>query len=86
VLPSGRDGSKSSGGTRRASAPARRDKQRRGRQAAPLVDNIMKGVDLAEIPVEGNTKIKFAINLKTAKTLGLTIAPEVLFQADKVIR
>jgi putative ABC transport system substrate-binding protein len=40
----------------------------------------------AEIPVEVNSKIEFVINLKTAKALGLTIAPEVLFQADRIIR
>ena len=38
------------------------------------------------LPVEVNAKIEFAINLKTAKALGLTIAPEVLFQADRIIR
>ncbi len=57
-----------------------------GRQAARLVDKIIKGVNPADIPVEVNTKIEFAINLKTAKALGLTIPPEVLFQATKVIR
>jgi ABC-type uncharacterized transport system substrate-binding protein len=36
--------------------------------------------------VEVNTKIEFAINLKVAKTLGLTIAPEVLYRADRIIR
>jgi putative ABC transport system substrate-binding protein len=57
-----------------------------GRQAARIVDKIIKGADPAEIPVEVNSKIEFAINLKTAKALGLSIAPEVLFRADKVIR
>ena len=57
-----------------------------GRQAARLVDKILKGTDPAEIPVEVNTKIEFAINLKVAKALGLTIAPEVLYRADRIIR
>ncbi len=57
-----------------------------GRQAARLVDKILKGAHPAEIPVEVNTKIKFAINLKVAEALGLVIAPEVLYRADKVIK
>ena len=52
-----------------------------GRQAARLVDKILKGTNPAEIPVEVNSKIEFVINLKTAKALGLTIAPEVLSQS-----
>ncbi len=57
-----------------------------GRQAARLMDKIIKGADPGEIPVEVNSKIEFVINLKTAKALGLTIAPEVLYQADRLIR
>ena len=57
-----------------------------GRQAARLVDKIIKGANPAEIPVEVNTKIEFTINLKVAKALGLTIAPEVLYRADRIIR
>jgi putative ABC transport system substrate-binding protein len=57
-----------------------------GKQAARLVDKILKGANPAEIPVEVNSKIEFAINLKTAKHLGLTIPPEVLYQADRLIR
>jgi putative ABC transport system substrate-binding protein len=57
-----------------------------GRQAARLVDKILKGTPPADIPVEVNAKIEFVINLKTAHTLGLTIAPEVLFQANRLIR
>ena len=57
-----------------------------GKQAARLVDKILKGTKPAEIPVEVNSKIEFVINLKTAKALGLTIAPEVLYQADRLIR
>lgn len=57
-----------------------------GRQAARLVDKILKGTKPAEIPVEVNPKIEFAITLKVAKALGLTIAPEVLYRADRIIR
>jgi putative ABC transport system substrate-binding protein len=57
-----------------------------GRQAARLVDKIFKGTQPAEIPVEVNPKIEFVINVKTAQTLGLTVAPEVLFQANRLIR
>ena len=57
-----------------------------GRQAARLVDKILKGADPATLPVEMNPKIEFAINLKTAKALGLTIAQEVLYRADRLVR
>lgn len=57
-----------------------------GRQAARLVEKILKGAKPAEIPVEVNTKIELVINLKVAKALGLTIAPEVLYRADRVFR
>jgi putative ABC transport system substrate-binding protein len=57
-----------------------------GRQAARLVDKIFKGTQPAEIPVEVNAKIEFVINLKTAQTLGLTLTPAVLFQANHLIR
>jgi putative tryptophan/tyrosine transport system substrate-binding protein len=57
-----------------------------GKQAARLVDKLLKGAKPAELPVEVNPNIEFAINLKTVKALGLTIAPEVLFQADKIVR
>ena len=57
-----------------------------GRQAARLVDKIIKGANPGEIPVEVNPKIEFAINLKTAAALGLTIAPQVLYQANRLIR
>lgn len=57
-----------------------------GRQAARLVDKILKGADPARIPVEVNTKIKFVINSKVAKSLGIRIAPEVLYRADKLVR
>ena len=57
-----------------------------GRQAARLVDKIIKGAKPEELPVEVNPKIEFVINLKTAAALGLTIAPEVLYQATRLIR
>lgn len=57
-----------------------------GRDAATCVDNLLQGSKPGELPVEVNSKLEFVINLKTAKALGLTIAPEVLFQADRIIR
>ncbi len=57
-----------------------------GRQAARLVDKILRGTNPAGIPVEVNTKLELTINLKTARALGLTIAPEVLYRADRLIR
>jgi putative ABC transport system substrate-binding protein len=57
-----------------------------GKQAARLVAKIIKGEKPADIPVEVNSKIEVAINRKVAKAIGLTIAPEVLFQANRIIR
>jgi putative ABC transport system substrate-binding protein len=57
-----------------------------GRMAARLVDKIIKGANPAELPVEVNPKLEFVINLKVAQALGLTIVPEVLYRADRLVR
>jgi putative ABC transport system substrate-binding protein len=56
-----------------------------GKQAARLVEKVIKGAKPADLPVEQPTKFELVINLRTAKTLGLMISPALLVRADRLI-
>ena len=56
------------------------------RRAALIVDKVLKGANPAELPIEYPTKFTFTVNLKTAKQIGLTIPPNLLARAEKVIK
>jgi ABC-type uncharacterized transport system substrate-binding protein len=62
------------------------DYQAVGRDAAQYIDKLPKGTKPADLPVARMSRLRLVINLKTAKALGLTIPPVLLFQAEEVIQ
>jgi putative ABC transport system substrate-binding protein len=56
------------------------------RRVATYVDKILKGAKPADLPVQQTTKFEFVINLKAAKQIGLTLSPDLLARANKVMR
>jgi putative ABC transport system substrate-binding protein len=62
------------------------DQEEPYRRIAVMVDKILKGAKPADLPVEQPIKFEFIINLKAAKQIGLTIPPNVLARADRVIK
>jgi putative ABC transport system substrate-binding protein len=56
------------------------------RKSAHYVDKILKGAKPADLPVQQATKFEFVINLKAAKQIGLTLSPEFLSRANRVIK
>ena len=71
---------------RAASCPTGRTTLTCYRRAAVYVDKILKGAKPADLPVQQATKFEFVINLKAAKQIGLTLSPEFLSRANKVIK
>ena len=55
------------------------------RQLGVVIAKLLKGTNVAEVPVERPAKFEFVLNLKTAEALGITIPPSVLLRADEVI-
>ena len=68
------------------SCPMGRTSTDQFRRAAVYVDKILKGAKPADLPVQQATKFEFVINLKAAKQIGLTVPPEVLARANRVIK